>query len=126
MGQPGDILALAAGDKTNIADLALRLIGSYGLQAGRDIDIEYIGLRRGERLVEEITLDGSAWLSTTHNKILVSAIDGVTVPAAGFENSIRDFVLVANSGDSDAVLEKMRDICRSFLDSVDWDTHVSS
>ena len=111
----GSVLALAAGEKKQIAELAQSLIRSYGLQAGRDIDVEYTGLRRGERLVEEITMDGSEWLATAHDKILISGIDRAPVPSTGFDNSMRKLILAATSGDSSALLEQMQKIVPDYL-----------
>ena len=105
----GGILSLAAGETTNITKLARRLISSYGLQVGRDIDIEYIGLRSGERLVEETTCDETVWLSTAHDKILVSGLNGAFVPDPGFDRSLQELLLVVKKGgDTGAVLEQLR------------------
>ncbi len=109
MRPQGDILALAAGETTKIAELARRLVRSYGLQVGRDIDIEYIGLRSGERLVEETTYDGRVWLSTTNDKILISGLDGASAPDPGFDKSVKELLLVVKrGGDTGAVLEQLR------------------
>ena len=107
LGKPGDILALEAGEKTNIGKLALRLIGSYGSQLGHDIDIEYIGLRRGERLVEETTLDGKEWLPTAHDKILIFGIAETLAPSAVFDLSLRELFVTMNKGDKGALLEQI-------------------
>ncbi len=106
----GSILALDAGEKTNIAELARRLIGAYGRgqRTGAEIEIEYVGLRRGERLVEDITLDGREWLPTSNEKIHVAGLDGASASEAGLEHSFQELVLLAQSGDSDAVLEQLR------------------
>jgi|TARA_B100000315_G_scaffold243512_1_gene266967 FlaA1/EpsC-like NDP-sugar epimerase len=111
----GSVLALAAGKKKQIAELAQNLIRSYGLQASKDINIEYTGLRRGERLVEEISIDGSEWLATAHDKILISGIDAEPVPSASFDNSMRKLILAANSGDAIVLLEQLQKIVPDYL-----------
>ena len=103
----GSVLALAAGEKTNIAKLAQRLISAHGQQAGNEVEIEYSGVRRGERLVEHVTLDGTQWLPTPHEHILVCGLDGPAAPAGGLEHSIRKLVLIAQGGDSNAVLGQL-------------------
>ena len=110
LDQKGSILMLAAGEKTNIAGLARGLISAYGRgqRAGTEIEIKYVGLRRGERLVEETTLDGREWLSTPHENILVAGPDGASAPDAGLEHSIRELVLLAQGGEAAAVLERLR------------------
>jgi len=106
---------LAAGKKKRIAELAQSLIGSYGLQASQDIDVEYTGLRRGERLVEEISIDGSEWLATAHDKILISGVDAEPVPSASFHNSMRKLIIAANSGDAIVLLEQLQKIVPDYL-----------
>lgn len=113
LGQKGKILLLVAGEKTKIESLARSLISSYGLQAGREIDIAYIGLRRGERLVEETAVDGTDWLSTTHDDILVSSFEGASPPGVWFDNSMRELLLLANSGEASAVLKPLRKLVPS-------------
>ena len=50
----GNILVLEMGTPVKISDLATKMIQLAGLQPGVDIDIRYVGLRPGEKLVEEL------------------------------------------------------------------------
>lgn len=50
----GNILVLEMGTPVKISDLATKMIQLAGLQPGIDIDIRYVGLRPGEKLVEEL------------------------------------------------------------------------
>ncbi len=109
----GSVLALAAGEKTNIAKLAQRLISAHGQRAGGEVEIEYSGLRRGERLVEHVTIDGTQWLPTPHEQILVSGLDGPSAPVAGLEHSIRELVLLAQGGNAAALLEGLGEMVPS-------------
>ncbi|HJO33060.1 MAG TPA: SDR family NAD(P)-dependent oxidoreductase [Anaerolineales bacterium] len=107
----GSVLALAAGKKTNIGKLAQHLISAHGQRAGSEIEIEYSGLRRGEKLVEHVTLDGTQWLPTPHEQILVSGLDGPSAP--GLAHSIRKLVFLAQGGDAAAALERLRKLAPS-------------
>jgi nucleoside-diphosphate-sugar epimerase len=64
MGQPGGIFVLDMGDALRIEDLAERLVRLRGLRPGRDITVEYIGLRPGEKLREELSGDGETLVPT--------------------------------------------------------------
>ena len=59
------------GEPVAIVDLAHDLIRLSGLEVGRDIDIELIGIRPGEKLFEELFADGEVYQRTHHEKIFV-------------------------------------------------------
>ena len=58
VGQNGQILVLDMGEPAKILDLALRLIHIHGLEPYKDIPIDIIGMRPGEKLHEELAYDG--------------------------------------------------------------------
>ncbi|NLD26632.1 MAG: polysaccharide biosynthesis protein [Acholeplasmataceae bacterium] len=67
----GEIFILDMGKPVKIADLADRMIRLSGLIPNRDIDIEYIGLRSGEKLYEELLVDVSKHIKTENQKIYI-------------------------------------------------------
>jgi FlaA1/EpsC-like NDP-sugar epimerase len=71
MGNRSEILVLDMGDPVRIVDLAEELIRLSGLTPYEDIDIVITGLRPGEKLYEELLLDGEGILPTAHKKIKV-------------------------------------------------------
>jgi FlaA1/EpsC-like NDP-sugar epimerase len=71
MGNGGEIFLLDMGTPIKIDDMARDLIRLSGLQADVDIQIEYIGLRPGEKLYEELITEGENILPTRHDKIMV-------------------------------------------------------
>ncbi len=71
MGLGGEIFILKMGEPVLIRELAERLIEFHGLQPGIDIDIEYTGLRPGEKLYEELLTDIEGSRTTSHEKIMV-------------------------------------------------------
>lgn len=71
MGAGGDIFVLDMGEPVKIAALAADMIRLSGLQVD-DIKIEYIGLRPGEKLYEELLADDEHTLPTPHEKLRIA------------------------------------------------------
>jgi FlaA1/EpsC-like NDP-sugar epimerase len=72
IGNAGEILLLDMGDPVRIVDLAADMIRLSGLEVGKDVDIELVGCRPGEKLFEELHSDGEKHLPTRHPKIVVA------------------------------------------------------
>ncbi len=73
----GEIFVLDMGKPVKIYDLACDLIRLSGFEPERDIKIEFCGLRPGEKLYEELTLDCEKVDKTSHNKIFVLQSNGI-------------------------------------------------
>jgi len=69
MGQGGEIFVLDMGEPVRILDLVRNLIQLSGLEPDRDIKIEFVGLRPGEKMFEELKLEGEDIGPTAHEKI---------------------------------------------------------
>ena len=72
MGQGGEIFVLDMGEPVKICDLAHDMIRLSGLRVGHDIEVEFTGLRPGEKLYEELYGEGEQHRQTAHAKILVA------------------------------------------------------
>jgi FlaA1/EpsC-like NDP-sugar epimerase len=71
LGDSGDILVLDMGEPVRVVDLAKDMIRLYGLPES-SIEIQYTGLRPGEKLFEELLADGEAPRPTTHPKLRIA------------------------------------------------------
>lgn len=69
MGKGNEIFVFDMGTPVKIADLARRMIELAGLVPGEDIEIQYTGLRPGEKLYEELLGTKENTLSTNNAKI---------------------------------------------------------
>lgn len=95
MGRGGDVMVLDMGEPVRIVDLAEELIRIHGLEPHKDIEIEYIGLRPGERLFEDILTAEDGTVSTRHKKIFVAqsqetrSLQEIEVMMERFRNAVR-------------------------------------
>jgi len=73
-GKSGEIYVFDMGSPVKIVDLARRMIELAGFVPDVDIKIEYIGLRPGEKLYEELLNDKEKTKPTIHDKITVASV----------------------------------------------------
>jgi FlaA1/EpsC-like NDP-sugar epimerase len=71
MGNGGEVFVLDMGTPVRIIDLARDMIKLSGLQE-QDIQIEFTGLRPGEKLYEELLADDENTLPTSHEKLRIA------------------------------------------------------
>ncbi len=69
-GQGGEIFVLDMGESMKIVDVARQMIALSGLQEGVDIEIQFTGLRPGEKLYEEVQHVDEEHQPTDHPRVL--------------------------------------------------------
>ena len=73
-GKTGEIYVFDMGSPVKIVDLAKRMIELAGFIPNKDINIEFIGLRPGEKLFEELLNDKETTIPTEHEKITIASV----------------------------------------------------
>ncbi|MBW2351268.1 MAG: polysaccharide biosynthesis protein, partial [Deltaproteobacteria bacterium] len=108
MGEGGEIFILDMGTPIRIVDMARDLIRLSGLRPDEDIAIEFIGLRPGEKLYEELITQGEGIVKTHHDKILV--LQGVGQSLETLNESIKRLVGAADAFDAEGIREQLKEI----------------
>lgn len=74
LGKGGEIFILDMGEPVKIVNLAEDMIRLSGLTPYEDIDIVFTGVRKGEKLFEELEITGEDLDKTNHPKIFIGKI----------------------------------------------------
>lgn len=98
--QNGSVYVLDMGEPVRILDLAHDLIRLSGFEPGRDIPVTFTGLRRGEKLYEEL-LTAEEGVTATHHKKIHVANNGVILP--DFEEKLQKVRAAALTRDEFAI-----------------------
>lgn len=119
IGKGGEIFLLEMGDPIRIVDLAKNMIELSGLTVGEDIKIEYIGLRPGEKLHEELVIDGETVDHTVVPKVLVHKPQAID--RALFTQKLIALEKAARNNDEETTLDDLMDIIMTFDNHHDID-----
>jgi FlaA1/EpsC-like NDP-sugar epimerase len=112
MGEGGEIFILDMGTPIKIDDMARDLIRLSGFEPDVDIAIEYIGLRPGEKLYEELITEGEGILPTGHEKIMV--LKGTECNLQILNGKIGELVELADSQDASKIRTKLNEIVTEY------------
>ena len=80
MGSGGEVFVLEMGEPVKIVDLARNLIRLSGKEEDVDAEIVFTGLRPGEKLREELVVEGEDVVRTAHPKVMKMIGDGIVGP----------------------------------------------
>ena len=108
MGNGGEIFILDMGTPIKIDDMARDLIRLSGFEPDVDIKIEYIGLRPGEKLYEELITEGENIVPTRHEKIMV--LKGIECDLELLNVKIDELADLAQDQNADGIKAKLRQI----------------
>ena len=108
IGKGGEILLLDMGVPIKIDDMARDLIRFSGFEPDEDIMIDYIGLRPGEKLYEELITEGEGIVPTKHEKIMV--LKGTGTDQILLNGKINELIQLARDHDGKGIKAKLQEI----------------
>jgi FlaA1/EpsC-like NDP-sugar epimerase len=108
LGSGGEIFILEMGTPVRIVDMARDLIRLSGFEPEVDIQIDFIGLRPGEKLYEELITADENLVKTGHDKIL--ALRGSACDLDLLNGEIHELARLAEERDFKAIKSKLRQI----------------
>nr|WP_315155973.1 nucleoside-diphosphate sugar epimerase/dehydratase [uncultured Flavobacterium sp.] len=112
MGNGGEIYIFDMGKPVRILDLAKKMIKLAGFIPDREIKIEIVGLRPGEKLYEELLNDTAKTVPTYHEKIMIA--QEIQDEFENLHVDINELIGIANFFDNDDIVAKMKAIVPEF------------
>lgn len=102
----GSIFVLDMGSPVKIVDLAKQMIRLAGLHVGKDIKIDYVGLRPGEKLKEELFLPSESLTCTRYDNISLATSDALDIET--LNSMLAELFEVGRKGDRVATYKQLQ------------------
>jgi len=104
LGLGGEVFVLDMGEPVKIVDLATDLIRLCGFEPGKDIDVQFTGIRPGEKLYEEMFFHEEHAVPTNHPKLLRAKKAGIP---EGLMRRIERLVAATDTSDEEELREML-------------------
>lgn len=112
MADGGEIFVLNMGEPVKIYDLACDLIRLSGYEPNVDIKIEFTGLRPGEKLFEELSLEDEDFIKTQNDKIMI--MKPMEFDATELSTKLKELEDLAENEDTSTMFDKVRELVPTF------------
>ena len=112
VGTGGEIYVLDMGQPIKISYLAEQMIQLSGLRVGSDIKIEYIGLRAGEKLHEELFHEQEQLLGTGFEKLFLAKARRYEQDI--WEKQMENLLTACNTRQPNVILEQLKQLVPEF------------
>jgi FlaA1/EpsC-like NDP-sugar epimerase len=112
MAEGGEVFVLDMGDPVKIVDLAKNLIRLSGKELGVDAEIVFTGLRPGEKLHEELIVEGEDVSGTTHPKVM-KLIGSEKMPPS-WSKRLEELIVCAMTGERCGVVERLDALVKGY------------
>jgi len=108
MGNGGEIFVLEMGEPVKIVALARELITLSGFRPGEDIEMIFTGPRSGEKLFEELSIEGEDMQRTRHPKI--SIWKNIPMDRDRLRAGINELITIANTQAYSEIAGKIKEL----------------
>ncbi len=112
IGKGGEIFVLDMGEPVKIIDLAEKLIRLHGHEPYKEIGIQIVGLRPGEKLYEELLLNMDLVDSTEYDRIFIEK--PITIDFHELEESLVPLMTSTRANDRDEIVKELKKIVPTF------------
>ena len=110
IGGRGDVFVLDMGEPVRIIDLAMQMIRLSGKEPERDIAIDIVGARPGEKLHEKLWGEGETAVPTSHAKIM--RVSGPTVDPLWLQDELGELGRLVHEGETLEVVSRLSSMMR--------------
>lgn len=107
LGKGGAVFMMDMGQPVKIVDMAKDLIELAGLEVGKDIEIHYSGLRPGEKLYEELFVDGEVYERTRHHMLLTVPNASRQLPT-GLDRTLLKLIVASTRHDYQTIVSLLK------------------
>jgi FlaA1/EpsC-like NDP-sugar epimerase len=111
IGGRGDVFVLDMGEPVRILDLAMQMIRLSGKDPERDIDVQIVGTRPGEKLHEKLWGEGETAVPTPHPKIM--RVSGPVVDGGWLEEELGELERLVHEGETLEAVSRLATMMRA-------------
>ncbi|MBV9081498.1 MAG: polysaccharide biosynthesis protein, partial [Acidobacteriaceae bacterium] len=124
MGRGSEVFELDMGEPIKIADLARNMIRLSGREPDKDIEIRFTGLRPGEKLFEELSLDAERIEPSYHEKIHI--FRGKPLSRVAVRSWVDELEQLIEERDECAILHHLKGLVPEYRPVGKWAAYFES
>jgi FlaA1/EpsC-like NDP-sugar epimerase len=113
MGKGGEIFVLDMGEPIEIVELAKTLITLSGFRPGEEIEMLFTGPRAGEKLFEELSIEGEDMQRTRHPKIRIWK--NIPMDRDTLRTGINELVNIAKAQNHSQIVQKIKELVPEYI-----------
>jgi FlaA1/EpsC-like NDP-sugar epimerase len=110
IAKQGDLMVLDMGAPVLIRDLALKMIRLRGLRTPADVQVDFVGLRPGEKMHEDLFFPDEIAAGTEHPRVLRAQSGAEAIPMATLLSAVQRVEQLVEDGDETSALRTLRDV----------------
>lgn len=112
-GQGGETFVFDMGEPLNIYDMACTFSLFSGLTPGKDLPIEFVGLKEGEKITEELWEQSETPKPTAHRRIF--ALSNPEMPVGSVLKQVEEFEGLLARDDREGLIARVHTLFPSFV-----------